>query len=57
MEFLLGLAKAIPPDGWLVMSVLAGALVIGLHSVADLLGRDASREDGTADSDREMQEN
>ena len=33
METLLGLAKAIPPDIWLVISVFASAVVIGLHCV------------------------
>lgn len=58
MEALLGLAKAIPPDSWLVMSLLAGAGVIGVHSVvAHLVGRDAPLwEDADADSDRELQD-
>jgi hypothetical protein len=46
METLLGLAKAIPPDAWLVLSVFASALVIGLHWViAHVVGRDGLHDD------------
>jgi hypothetical protein len=57
MEALLELAKAIPPDGWLVVSLIASAVVMGLDSVvADILGRDASWDDvdAGAESDREL---
>ncbi|EHB44348.1 hypothetical protein MycrhDRAFT_6814 [Mycolicibacterium rhodesiae JS60] len=46
METLMGLAKAIPPDAWLVLSVFASALVIGLHWViAHIVGRDGFGDD------------
>ncbi|WP_179475159.1 hypothetical protein [Mycolicibacterium vinylchloridicum] len=52
METLLGLAKAIPPDAWLVLSVFASALVIGLHWViAHIVGRDGFRDDRDASRD------
>jgi hypothetical protein len=57
MEALLGLAKAIPPDGWLVISLLASATVMGLHSVvANLVGRDAPWDDvdTETETDREL---
>ncbi len=57
MEALLGLAKAIPPDGWLVMSLVASAIVMGFDSIiADLVGRDIGWDDvdAAADSDREV---
>ncbi|WP_396927902.1 hypothetical protein [Mycolicibacterium sp.] len=57
MEALLGLAKAIPPDTWLIGCLLISAVVMGLDSVvADLVGRDASWDDAdtTSTSDREL---
>lgn len=33
MESILEIAKAIPADSWLIMSLLASAVVVGLHSV------------------------
>ncbi|QEN13313.1 hypothetical protein ACRDU6_12115 [Mycolicibacterium sp. ELW1] len=57
MEALLGLAKAIPPDGWLVVSLLASAIVMGFDSIiADLVGRDVGWDDVDtgAESDREL---
>ncbi|MBB3602846.1 hypothetical protein FHT40_002507 [Mycolicibacterium sp. BK556] len=59
METVLGLAKAIPPDAWLVLSVFASAIVIGLHWViAHVVGRDASHDHPDAgthvESDREL---
>jgi hypothetical protein len=59
METLFGLAKAIPPDAWLVMSVFLSAVVIGVHAIiAHFVGRDAIRDDtdtGTPlESDREL---
>jgi hypothetical protein len=59
MDILLGLAKALPPDAWLVLSVFASAVVIGLHWViAHLVGRDAVRDDidtgAHVDSEREL---
>ncbi|AKK28901.1 hypothetical protein [Mycobacterium sp. EPa45] len=57
MEALLGLAKAIPPDTWLVGSLLLSAIVIGLDSVVtDLVGRGASWDDvdAGAHTDREL---
>ena len=56
METLLGLAKAIPPDTWLVGSLLVSAIVIGLDSVvADLVGRDASWDDVESGTDTERE--
>ncbi|WP_161976383.1 hypothetical protein [Mycolicibacterium sp. CH28] len=53
MESLLQMAKAIPADSWLVMSLLASAVVVGLHSVyAHFVGPEASPEDADMDGDR-----
>jgi hypothetical protein len=57
MEALLGVAKAIPPDTWLVGALLVSAIVMGLDAVVvDLVGRGAPGDDGEsgADTDREL---
>jgi hypothetical protein len=51
MEGLLGLAKAIPPDSWLILSLIFSAIVIGLDSVvAGVVQRDAHWDEGDADA-------
>ncbi|GAY17913.1 hypothetical protein MSZK_46390 [Mycobacterium sp. shizuoka-1] len=55
MEALLGLAKAIPPDHWLVMSVLVSAAVIGLDSlIAHVVEHDRAEHETHADADGEL---
>ncbi len=55
MESLLEMAKAIPADSWLVMSVLASAVVVGLHSVyAHFVDPEAASDDNEMGNDREF---
>lgn len=49
MESILEMAKAIPADSWLVLSLLSSAVVVGLHSVFAHLGEsDTSSDDHEA---------
>ncbi|MGY4712514.1 hypothetical protein ACXDF8_23640 [Mycolicibacterium sp. CBM1] len=46
IDTLVWIAKSIPADSWLILSLLSGAVVVGLHSVFAHLGE----PDGTADT-------